>query len=195
MFRVASLLVMTAVFANVSQGTPRPILMEQLTVPSAGLPPGCVIAPDRVGSPENPSGERNWAALNIPANPWVGTDALLIAAVRERMGPPPLMPDGPPLVGRERAAYRLRLADGIDEAYAAIYATSPSARNANIVVVYAVRYADPASAHIQLTPREAANPRIAGFTIGAIDVVIHGDGGPCFHSVKAHVKAIADAAR
>jgi hypothetical protein len=195
MFRVTSLLVMTAVFANVSQGTPRPITMEQLTVPPAWLPPECMIAPDTVRSPENPSGARYWVGFNIPANPWIGTAPSSIVEVRERMDPPPLIPDGPPLIGRERAAYRNRLANGIDEAYAAIYATSPSARNAKIVVVYAVRYADPASAQTQPNHREAANPGIARFTIGAIDVLIRGDGGVCFQSVKAHVKALADAAR
>ena len=91
-----------------------------LAIPEQQLPGGCriVAAP---GSPELGLRAGRWGALPIDANPWRGTDRIAVAAIRERMDPPQMVPDGPPLHPRDLAAFRRNLADGAEQAYAAIY--------------------------------------------------------------------------
>src|SRR5262245_14329073 len=84
---------------------------QELTVPRERLPTECALADSRSG----------YAGLRLPTNPWTGTDPSLIAEIRERVEGSPSLPDGPPMSPREAARFRLGLANGIEEAYAAVY--------------------------------------------------------------------------
>jgi hypothetical protein len=85
-------------------------------------------------------------------------------AVREWIDPP-LTPDGPPFTERESARCRFRLAEGIEEGYAAVYRESESKR---LVVVYGLRFASPEdAARLWSTARVSRNPRTVGAAIGS----------------------------
>jgi hypothetical protein len=167
--------------------------LEELTVPSERLPAGCALSP---ADPVRLHGNRvrlpNWAGLMVPTNPWVGTDAPLIATIRERVEGPALLPDGPPPSARQVARFRLQLAEGVEEGYAAIYSQDDGADAAprDVIVVYGLRFVD--AAHIATYARErtAKNPRIAHVIIGPVLAAVHGDGGPCFEAVAAHLKSL-----
>src|SRR5687768_14259440 len=123
----------------------RVVTMQELTVPPERLPTGCVLSPAQsVRLEGNRVRGRNWAGLPIPTNPWAGTDAPLIASIRERVDGPVLMPDGPPLTARQSARYRLHLAEGVEEAYAAIYTQEGPAEfePRDVIVVYGLRFPD-----------------------------------------------------
>src|SRR5947207_12255910 len=79
--------------------------------------------------------------LSVNGNPWIGTDRPLVATIRERVDAPPPVTDGPPLSAPEATRFRLRLADGVEEAYAAVYKQDgPPA-----IVVYGLRFANATS--------------------------------------------------
>jgi hypothetical protein len=169
---------------------PRLTAMQELTVPKARLPAGCALSPaPSVHLDGNTIRGGLWAGLPIATNPWAGSDASLMASLREHLDPP-LLPDGPPLSRGESARYRLRLADDIEEAYAAIYLQSESSP---LVVVYGLRFA---SAEMALEfwghARASRNPRAVGIAIGPIVAVIEGDGGQCFQAVGAYVKSLTN---
>jgi hypothetical protein len=111
----------------------------------------------------------------------------MIADIRERMDPP-LTPDGPPLTDRESARFRLHLAEGIDEGYAAVYRESESNR---LVVVYGLRFANPEdAARLWSTARISRNPRTVGAAIGSIVVVASGEDGYCSQAIGTYVKSL-----
>jgi hypothetical protein len=163
---------------------PRPVSMNDLTVPQDRLPAGCSLsARDSVQLDGNRIRGGLWAGLPIPSNPWTGTDRSIIASIRERMDGPPQEPDGPPLDRRAAARYRLGLADGVEEAYAAIYVTQSEP---TLVVLYASRYA--ATERTFHPSRTVPNHR---FQIGPIEAVVSGDGGQCSQAVVAYLKSLA----
>ncbi|MFN2444576.1 MAG: hypothetical protein ABR606_03165 [Vicinamibacterales bacterium] len=133
---------------------------------------------------------RLWTGLPITANPWIGTDAPMVATIRERIDGPALVPDSPPLTTRQRARHRLQLAEGVEEAYAAIYAHGEA--EADPIVVYGLRRADAQTpAEQSRAPRASENPRIIRVAIGSIVAVVHGDGGKCFQAVGAYLRSLA----
>src|SRR5436309_123897 len=88
--------------AAAAQTTPR---LRDLNVPAERLPAGCVLSPTpTVRLDGNKVRGGLWA--NLPANPWIGTDPVMIASIRERFDPLRLLPDGPPLNARESALFR-----------------------------------------------------------------------------------------
>jgi hypothetical protein len=96
--------------------------LADLTVPADRLPTGCGLSPSpsmRTG--DNTMRAGSWAGLPISSNPWIGTDRAIVASIVERAVDPPRIPDGPPPTPRESARFRLRLADDVEEAYAAVY--------------------------------------------------------------------------
>lgn len=109
-----------------------PPVLQQLTVPARQLPPDCVLsaAPAVARDGDTVRGGL-WAVLPITSNPWIGSDPRVVAAIRERIEPPPAVADGPPLSSAERARFRLRLAEGVEAAYAAVYV---DARDRSVVV-------------------------------------------------------------
>jgi hypothetical protein len=174
-----------AIAPGLTQGVlRRPVSMNDLMVPQDRLPVGCTLSPTasvHLDGNRVRAGLR--AGLPIPSNPWIGTDRLIIASIRERMDGPPLVPDGPPLDRRAASSYRLLLADGVEEAYAAIYLMQSDQK---LIVVYALRFT--ATKRPLYPSRAAFNHR---FEIGSIDAVVSGDGGQCSLAVEAYLKSLA----
>src|SRR5437762_10828855 len=77
-------LVAASVGAAVSQAPPREIRLADLTVTNERLPAGCALA---AAPSERLEGNRVrsglWTGLNIGTNPWIGTEAPILAAIRE----------------------------------------------------------------------------------------------------------------
>jgi hypothetical protein len=157
-------------------GAQTPVRLSDLTVPQERLPAGCALAPGRS------------IDLRITANPWIGTDRPVVASIRERVDGPVLVPDGPPLTPGESARFRLQLADGVEEAYAAVYEhTEPE-----LIVVYGLRFGSTASSDEMLRHRRILeNPRVARIAIGPILAVVHGEGGPCARAIRAYLASLA----
>ncbi len=193
MLRTAVLAMLIVLPASGGQTTPlRVVALQDLTVPAERLFPGCALAP--TPTPGNkPFRPRNLASLPTPTNPWTGADKPLIATIRQRIDGPMLVPDGPPLTSRQLATYRLQLAEGIDEGYAAIYSQSESAGSPDAVVVYALRFASAEAANdFRSRHLDSNNPRIIQVGLGRIVAVIHGDSGKCFQTVGAYVKSLVE---
>lgn len=168
---------------------PRPVTMQDLTVPKERLPAGCALSPaDSVALEGNRVQGGLWTGLPITTNPWAGTDRRAVASIRERMEGPAMLPDGPPLTAREFSRYRLQLADPVKEAYAAIYKQSEP----EPILVYALWFLSterPADRSSDTPPSK--NPRVIRMAIGPIVTVVHGDGGHCFQAVGAYLKSLA----
>jgi hypothetical protein len=192
---LASSLVVFGVSSGASQrqSVTRAATMQDLTVPQERLPAGCALAPkDAVRLDDGRVRSGLWAGLRIPTNPWAGSERPIVVSIRERMAAPARMPDGPPLSKREASRFRMQLADGVEEAYAAIYRQSDS--NAEPIVVYASKFTDGRPPERPSVTRASAaeNPRLMRVTIGSIDAFVTGDGGPCFQAVGAHLKSRAN---
>jgi hypothetical protein len=127
--------------AGASQPTPpRVVSMQVLTVPAERLPAACTLSPApsiRVDDSTVRSGL--WA--EFPTNPWIGTDRRLIVSIRQMIDGPYSVPDGPPLDPKPTTRYLSQLADGVEEAYGAVYAQS----DAGLITVRALRFAPPKS--------------------------------------------------
>jgi hypothetical protein len=142
-----------------------PPAFERLTMPADRLPEGCTLPPaptQQLGGDTVRGGL--WAGLPMTSNPWIGNDPVIVSAIRERIEPAPAVADGPPLTRAEQARYRLRLAEGVEAAYAAVYADAAQ----RLVVVYA----------FQLSGR--ATPV----------VTVVGDDSACHAAVATHVKSL-----
>jgi hypothetical protein len=173
----ALLLVLYAIVIGQSTA-PGAILMQDLSVAPERLPAGCAISPDTAGLP-------------LPTSPWTGTDPVLLGRIRELIDGPPLLPDGPPPSRREYAQLRLRLADGIEEGYVAVYQQDVNITGSReLLRVFALRFADARKA-AEAGHRWANNPRASRTMIGSTVAVIHGDGGKCFQAVAAHLRGLA----
>jgi hypothetical protein len=151
------------------QTIPREIGLGDLTVPSSRLPAGCtLVAAPSERLDDNQARTGLWTGLNIRTNPWIGTDAPVLADIHERLDPPE-RPDGPPLSAKEATRYHLRLADGIDRGYAAIYRERDTP---NLMVVYGLEFPSTEAAMSFATRARAAsiavvNGRVASFASGA----------------------------
>ena len=146
--------------------------LASLTVPPHRLPTGCTL----------PASERidRWASTN----PWIGADLQVIATIRESMGPMPLVPDGP-LTSRDHTAYRLALANGVTEGYAALYREADG-HGAEVLAVTLERPENTRSAgRWQTRPLEADE-----FAVGRSKIVVRGK-GTCYDAVVQHIRAIA----
>ena len=155
--------------------------LADLTVPAERLPTGCGLSP----SPRIQTAGL-WAGLPITSNPWIGTDRAIVASIHESVIDPPPVPDGPPPTKNELARFRLRLADGVEDAYAAVYTDG----GPTLITVSALRYADAT----QLPPsRSSSNVSRGRFrsTFGRTVLAVSGDDGPCRRVVEAHVKEVA----
>ena len=72
---------------------PRPVTMQDLTVPKERLPVGCGLSPAAYLVEGNRVTGGLWAGLEIPTNPWAGTERRVIASIREHTDGPSLVPD------------------------------------------------------------------------------------------------------
>jgi hypothetical protein len=107
--------------------------------------------------------------------------------IRERIEGPIVVPDPPALTVKGLGAYRLHLAEGVEEAYAAVYKQEES----GLVVVYGMKVGAEQNVVPERADRTSGNPRITRVTIGSIVAMVNGDGGPCFQAVGVYVKSLA----
>jgi len=163
--------------------------LGDLTVPPDRLPPGCAPPPSRVERADGATVRGDlWAGLPISRNPQTSSEPKLIVEVRERLEGPRLIPDAPALTARDAARFRIHLADGIDEAYAAIYRQPDSHE---MVVVYGLRFPDArGAAEFWSTARSARNPRGTALVSGPIVAAVSGPGGACYDAVAAYVDSL-----
>lgn len=99
--------------------------LARLTVPIAPQPLTCRLAPSPVEPPQPKAGDRVrlglWSGLPISGNPCMDTDLEVATEVRERVLPPPRLPDGPPLSRADLRKFRARAAEDVVESYVAVY--------------------------------------------------------------------------
>jgi hypothetical protein len=167
--------------------TPPLVTLEKLTVPKDRLPEGCAIKPIQPDAKPFKSTVPGLLPSEVTANPWIGTDRRILASLRELVDGPNAIrpPDAPPLSQSESSALLLRLADGVDEGYAATYAQAGPDLG-----VIALRFSSAHEVDLDL-PR--ANSKGAGNTalqIGQIRVVVYGDGGRCSDAITGYVKSL-----
>lgn len=187
MKRAPAIYLVTAMSAAVCVGAAaQATSLEDLPVPSNLLTADCVI-PSTPAVRVEPDRVRTglWAGLPIDRNPWIGSDRAVTATIRERIDPPARMPDGPPLSPSELVRYRLRLADGVERSYAAVYATTDD----ELVTVYALEFptkqdADRFRADLRLSPPADA------FTLSRMVVVVSGPRNACRTAVAEHMAAL-----
>jgi hypothetical protein len=137
-------------------------------VPQRQLPQGCQLAP-----------ARSWGGLRIASNPWTGADAPLAGKIRLLVEGAPRAVDGPP----SRAALaqqELKLAEDVEEAYAAFY-TAPGD---GLVAVFAVKLKP------SKRPIEGASRRRDPMRVGSFLVAHSGRGDECHEAVVKHLSSL-----
>ena len=182
-------------FHRASTGAFRSLAISGLTVPPNRLPTGCALVPSpTVRLTENRFQGGLWADLPISSNPWSGMDRQVVASIRERLDGPFLVPDGPPPSGRDLARYRSKLAEGVDEAYAAIYKETGST---SLIVVLALRFSSTAElvtvGHPSYTLGSTAN-NPNRMTIGPTTIAVTANAGICSRTIEAYLKSLAQRA-
>jgi hypothetical protein len=146
--------------------------LASLTIPADQLPAACSMRPDDV------------IDHRASTNPWIGTEPLVIAAIREGMGAVTRVPDAP-LSRREETMFRLQLANGVAEAYGARYRGT----NAEFVTVYAVTF-DQAESSRRRHERPAEPRSGIRITAGRSEIVVLGKGNSCYDAVVRQVQEI-----
>ena len=168
-----------------SQAPAREIGLAEITVPNDRLPAGCGLA----AAPSERL-ERNrvrsglWTGLNIRTNPWIGIDVPILAAIHERLAPTEA-PDGPPLTPVQARRYFLRLADGIDQAYVAIYREQDVS---DLTTVYGLQFPTTEAAlafarNVRAASNAVVNGRIAAFSAG--------HDSDCFQAIREYVSRLS----
>jgi hypothetical protein len=106
------------------------------------------------------------------------------------MDGPVRVPDGPPATRRELSQYRLQLAEGVEEAYAAVYRQPDPGHG--LIIVYGSTLSDAVvRAGRPGFERASENPKIIRLTMGRTVVVLHGDGGPCSQAIGAYLQSLS----
>jgi hypothetical protein len=186
-FKMIAVAISVASAFGMTQNVPvRPVAMQDLTIPKDRLPAWCALA--RANSTREPDGRIHgglWAGLPITTNPWTGTDHRVIASIRERADPPPTVTDAP-LTRAEASRYFLRLADGVEEGYAAVYTQEGSNDS---VVVSALRFAATEKPFYSLADAKASYRPTTRIEIGRIVAVVTG-GGECFQALETYLKSL-----
>jgi len=167
----------------------RPVALQDLTIPNDRLPAWCALAPaDAARQPGGRIHRGLWAGLPITTNPWTGRDRRVIASIRERVDPPPTVTDAP-LTRAEASRYFLRLADGVEEGYAAVYAQDGSNDS---IVVSALRFAATENPFYSLADAKAFYRPTTRIEIGRIVAVVTGGGGECFQALETYLKSLSN---
>jgi hypothetical protein len=172
---------------GVTQNLPaRPIALQDLTIPKDHLPASCALPPgDSNRQPDGRISGGQWAGLPITTNPWMGTDRRVIASIRDRVDPPPPVTDAP-LTAAEASRYFLRLADGVEEGYAAVYLQEGSNDS---VVVSALKFAATERPFYTSTDAKASPRPTTRIEIGPIVAVVTGS-GECFQALEAYLRSL-----
>lgn len=189
MMRALILAISAAITVNASQpAPPRIVTIRDLRVPAERLPAGCALSP----APTIPlDGNRVRSGLwaEFPSNPWTGTDRRLIASIRQLIDGPAAVPDGPPLDAKQLSRYLGQLADGVEEAYGAVYLQSET----SLITVRAIRFAasGPISSRGDAADKRDSNLGTARVAIGPIVAIVTGE-GDCFQAVGVYLKSLAN---
>lgn len=153
------------------------VTWSPLTAPPERLAPGCILAPkvDGVG-------------LHVAETPWIGTDRVTVGAIRARVGGPLRTPDGPVFTTGEVSRFRLRLAEGIDDAYVAVYREEGS----SLVVVYGLRFASLDSKERRRLDESGSPGAMSLVRIGSMVVSVQGGTGACGRFIHDYVKSLSN---
>ena len=185
--RTLLLAVPATVALTLTQRASPSVTLSTLTVPATSLSANCSLVPaatEQIGSRLRTG---LWAGLPISSNPWTGNDANVIASIRERISLP-RNPDGPPLTARESARYRRHLADGIRQAYVAIYEESSSDL---LTVVYGLELSGNETAlEFLRDARLSSTERPLAAAIGPLVVVMSGEDRECTKTVRVHLQGL-----
>lgn len=190
MTRAVILTISVVTLAGASQTPARSISMRDLTVPAERLPVGCALAPTPTMRLDG-GRVRGGLWAEFPTNPWSGSDRRLTASIRQRVDGPLTIADGPPLDASALSRYLGQLADGIEEAYGAVYMQSAT----DLITVRAVRFAPnerAATGFPSDTTPVSANPPLLRVAIGPIVAIVNGSDGPCFRVVSTHLKSLVN---
>jgi hypothetical protein len=173
---LAAIIAMAMPMALASQRAPD--LLAQLTVVN-GLPKGCSLAAGtRMVGLSHP--------VEVEFNPWRGNDGPVIASIREVMFGPTQVPDGPPLGAEAFSRFFVRLAEGIDEGYAAFYSHEP----AEEVAVYALKFSSNERPANRMKDARADAPSAIRYDKGNTVIVLYGGDGPCSRAIRSHVDSL-----
>ena len=145
--------------------------LSDLTVPPRALPEECSLA------------SRFSIGLHVRTNPWIGTDRQSVASIRERVDPVQ-EPDAQLFIPAQRAAYRLKWAEGVEEAYVAVY----QQQSANLVVVYGLRFGSGLGARTASQARP--NPGVVLMSFDEVSVLVQGDRGACTRAIGDYLRSI-----
>jgi hypothetical protein len=125
----------------------------------------------------------------VPSNPWQGDDRRIAAAIRRMVDGSPREPDGPPLDAEGTAAFALRWAGDVVDAYGATYLSSDHSS----IDVYAVRFSDerlatPAPpAGTRIVVRGATTRVVLGPTVVLVNARAQND---CFEAITEYVRSL-----
>ena len=161
-----------------------PFDLARLTVPAESQPLTCRLASSPVEPKQPKPGEQVtgglWTGLPIPGNPYLGTDLAVATELRERVLPPPRIPDGPPLSRADLGRFRARAAEDVVESYVAVY-LDPAFQ---LTTVYGLRLR---AGQERTAVRQSSTEllRWAGPTV----VVVVAGSGLCANPVLKHVVA------
>ena len=147
---------------------PKPVTMQELTVPPDRLTEGC-----RLKAADH---------TVMKTNPWIGSDRQMLATLRQHIDGQWLrVPDAPPTLA-DAAALRAQLTKGIEEGYSAVYAQS----RAPDLRVEAVRFTTPQ----EQTDFYERRLNVMRINIGTIQLVLFGDQGPCSTAIETYLNGL-----
>ena len=189
-FRITMGTLVLGLFANlVCAAAAQPARdLAALTVPEDRLPASCRLKPVEPKPPMRAQGSVVIISGDSGPNPWIGRDRKTVADVRRMVdGAPPEL-DGPPLMPREAAAFALRWADNVVEAYRATYRLTDE----SLINVAAVRFDDEQLATPAPPPgtRTMARGITSRVVLGPIVVLISaGASSDCFRAIESYVRS------
>jgi len=176
----AAIALMMMLLATPSEGEGQAPLssLDQLTL-RQGLPAGCSLASDKrdIGF--------SWPAF-IESNPWLGTDRSTIASIREVMYGAPRVVDAP-LSAAEFSRFFVRLSDGVNEGYVAVYRQ----REVDVATVYALTFLSNTPLPVRENMSRVGLRRPLWFERGKTAIALDGDGGSCSRAIQLHLQSIA----
>ena len=167
--------------------------LNALTVPGEALPSECALKPPVVRPVASSRAEgitiRSVEWPPFPTNPWSGSDRELVTEVRKVIDGTPRLPDGPPLDRTDAAAFLLKLADNVLEAYRAAYVSA----DGSTVVVWAVRFNGDSLANPERRPGAMNPPRgfrsrlVRGDTVVLVTAPSSND---CVRAVDGYIRSL-----
>ena len=187
-FLIAFLLA-TGAAAALSQSRP---LATTLAVPASALPSGCALQPP---APSVAPTSFGMSAVDImrwslfPTNPWSGSERKTVAEVRKAIDSTPrVVPDGPPPDARSAAAFELRWADNILEAYRAVYSSNGSEVQVLAVMFNDEKLVTPEPLSETVGRRPGATSRIVrGATVIRVSAPTPTE---CFRAIRAYMESL-----